>query len=102
MEEQKCICPKCSSDNITFQREQSANIGAQQNKVVIMDAKEKKGCIYWLCIGWWWRPIRFICYGWFKDLFSRKKKGGINLGINKTINHTVAICQNCGNSWKVK
>lgn len=49
-------CPKCGSPNITYQREQTASIGAGTNKVMIQEAKEakeSKGCMYWLAIGWW-------------------------------------------------
>jgi hypothetical protein len=34
-------------------------------------------------------------------LFGGKKKSGVNLSANKTINKTVAICQNCGYKWNV-
>ena len=23
---------------------------------------KKHGCLWWLCIGWWWLPIKWICY----------------------------------------
>lgn len=82
-------CPRCGSQNITFQREQTGNIGAGTNKVVIQTEKGHS-CLYWLLIGWWWNL-----------LFKRHSLGGINVHANKAINHTVAICQNCGNSWKV-
>lgn len=96
-------CPRCHGTNIVYQREQSATIGAGTNKVVIQQAKQSKGCLYWCLIGWWWRPIRFICYGWFKDLLTkRKSRSGINVNASKTINHTIAVCQDCGNSWKVR
>lgn len=97
------ICPKCGSSKISFQREQSGNIGAGTNTVVIKEAKRSRGCLYWLCIGWWWKPIYWICIGWWKNLFfGGKSKGGINVHANKTLNKTVAVCQACGHSWKVK
>lgn len=83
-------CPKCGSENITYQREQTGNIGAGTNKVVIQAPKKSHGCLYWLCIGWWWGL-----------LFGGKSRGGLNFHGNKTINRTVGICQNCGHSWKV-
>ena len=85
------ICPKCGSTKISFQREQSGNIGAGTNTVVIKEARKSRGCLYWLCIGWW------------KNLlFGGKSRGGINIHANKTLNKTVAVCQKCGHSWKVK
>ena len=44
-------CPKCGSTNITFQREQTGNIGAGTNRVVIENGKNH-GCLYWVIIGW--------------------------------------------------
>lgn len=97
------ICPKCGSTKISFQREQSGNIGAGTNTVVIKEARRSRGCLYWLCIGWWWRPMYWICIGWWKNLlFGGKSRGGINIRANKTLNKTVAVCQKCGHSWKVK
>ena len=94
-------CPRCGSQNITFQREQTGNIGAGTNKVVIQTEKGHS-CLYWLLIGWWWKLIYFLMIGWWWNLlFKRHSLGGINVRANKAINHTVAICQNCGNSWKV-
>lgn len=96
-------CPKCGGTNISFQREQTASVGAGTNKVVIQQAKKSQGCLYWIVIGWWWRPIRFICFDLWKSLFfGGKKRGGLNFHADKTINRTVAVCQNCGHSWKVK
>lgn len=95
-------CPKCGSENILIQREQTASLGAGTNKVVIEEPKKSKGCIYWILIGWWWRPICFVCFGWIKPLIGGKKRSGLNLHANKTFNSTVAVCQDCGHSWKIK
>lgn len=97
----QATCPKCGSNNITFQREQTGNIGASTNKVTIQTEKGHS-CLYWVIIGWWWKPLYFILIGWWWNLFfKRHSLGGINVHADKTINHTVAICQNCGNTWKV-
>ena len=82
-------CPKCGSTNIVFQREQTGNIGAGTNRVVIENGKGH-GCLYWVIIGWWW------------NLFFGAKKSGLNVHAGKTLNQTVGICQDCGNTWKVK
>lgn len=96
-------CPKCGSENIAYQREQTGNIGAGTNKVVIQEAKKSRGCLYWLVIGWWWRPIYWLYWGLWKNLlFDGKNRGGLNIHANKTLNVTMAICQNCGHSWKIK
>jgi hypothetical protein len=42
-------------------------------------------------------------FGWWKNLlFGGRKKGGLNFSADKTLNQTVAVCQSCGHSWKVK
>lgn len=95
-------CPRCGSNNITYQREQSGNIGAAQNTVVIKEPRKSRGCLYWLFIGWWLMPMYWLLIGWWWSLlFGGKKRGGINLHADKAINKTIAVCQNCGNSWKV-
>lgn len=92
-------CPKCGSNNVIVQREQTATIGAGTNKVVVEDPKKSKGCLWWITIGWWWRLICFCCKPFF---LGRKKKSGLNIHANKTFSKTVAVCQDCGHSWKVK
>ena len=95
-------CPKCGSDNISYQREQTATIGASTNKVVIQKAPKKRGCLYWLLCGWFFELCYWMIFGFWKNLFfGKRKKSGLNFHANKSINHTVAICQNCGHSWKV-
>lgn len=96
-------CPKCGSENILYQREQSGSIGASTNKVVIQQAKKSRGCMYWAFIGWWWQPMYWLCFGWWWRLFfGGRNKSGLNFKADKTLNHTIAVCQNCGYSWKVK
>lgn len=94
-------CPRCGSRNITYHREEAGNVGLHQNTVVIQEQSKSHGCLYWLCIGWWYKPIEWICFGWIKTLFGGRKNGGVNFHAGKTLNHTVAVCQNCGNSWKI-
>lgn len=85
------FCPKCGSSDITFQREQSGSIGVGTNRVTV---KKSHGCLWWMCIGWWY----WLFIGWWKDLIFG---GGLNIGGSKNINRTMAVCQNCGHSWKV-
>lgn len=92
-------CPKCNSDNIFIQQIQTGSVGMSQNKVVIVQPKKSKGCMYWLIIGWWLEPIIFLSFGWIKLLFGGSKKSGINLNANKNLTKTVCTCQSCGHSW---
>ncbi len=101
-------CPKCGSSNILYQREQSSSIGGS-----IHSFREKRGhgCLYGLCFGWWiWifkliYEIFKICLTCGLSLFFRKNKNSIKgktLSFSKSLNRTMAVCQNCGNSWKAK
>ncbi len=99
----KVCCPRCGSENISYQREQMASFGAGTNKVVIQQEKKSKGCLWWMCIGFWWVPMYWLLIGWWwRPLFGGRTKSGLNFNANKSINRTMAVCQNCGNSWKVK
>lgn len=48
---EQTTCPRCGGTNITFQREQTGNIGAGTNKVTIQTEKGHS-CLYWVIIGW--------------------------------------------------
>ncbi len=96
-------CPNCGSTNIIFQREQSGSVGAQTNKVYVVPAKKSHGCLYWTLIGWWWKPVYWVLIGWWWNLFfHRRNRGGLGFWADKSINHTMAVCQNCGYSWTAK
>lgn len=96
-------CPRCGSTNISYQREQTANFGAGTNKVVIQQVKKSKGCLWWLCVGWWWIPLYWLLIGWWwRPLMGGRTNSGLNFNASKSINRTMAVCQNCGNSWKAK
>lgn len=82
-------CQKCGSENVNVQL-----VNKQEFKI------EKHGLIWWIIIGWWWIPIKwvvlYIILGWvvipFKMILPKKK----NL-INTVEGHKV--CNNCGHHW---
>lgn len=80
-------CPKCGSENVSVQ------------VVTETELKEKKhGVIWWLCVGWWWIPIKWLVFtlpALLIALFKPKKY--------KTVSHSkkMAVCNNCGKSWRV-
>ena len=43
-------CPKCGSDNISYQREQTASVGASTNKVVIKGGANIKLSRFLVCV----------------------------------------------------
>jgi len=96
-------CPKCGSDNINFQREQSGSIGGSSHKL----KDGKRGCLYFFTIGWFFTMLKWmliICTAGIALLFLPKKNSGKVQGVsaNMNFNRTMAICQDCGNTWKVK
>lgn len=103
------LCPHCGSQNISYQREQTANIGGSLHS--FGGGKTGHSIFYWICIGWWWIPFKCmmkyilaISTMGLSLIFTRKKKdkiAGKTITANKTINHTVAVCQNCGYTWKI-
>lgn len=80
-------CPKCGSENVTVQ------------VVTETELKEKKhGLIWWICVGWWWIPIKWLVFtlpALIIAIFKPKKYK------TKTISKKVAVCNNCGKSWNV-
>lgn len=79
------LCPKCGQN--------AASVVA----VTETKYKRKKGCIYWMFIGWWWEVIAWIyLFGikLLKLIFGNHYKA-------KSVTHTEAVCQNCGYRWKV-
>lgn len=76
------ICPKCGSENVAIQTQQ-------------VSAKTKgrgTGCLWTLGR---WSLIMCTCGLW---LLVGKRKG---TGKTKFKSKTIALCQNCGNSWDV-
>lgn len=87
-------CPKCSSENVNIQREQTGTIGGARTY-----GKKRHGLIYWMLIGWWFWMIK-IMFLPLRILFGKRRK--INtITAQKTFNKTVGVCQNCGYTWKV-
>jgi len=104
-------CSKCGSDNISYQREQTSSIGGSLHS--FGGGKTGHGLMYWLFVGWWmwmfklfaWmlKSIMAICTLGLSTLFTRKKKDSVKGKTDtasKTFNRTMAVCQECGNTWR--
>ena len=80
-------CKSCGSTNISTQ---------VVNEVTIKD--KHKGFLWWLFVGFWWVPIKWILFtlpALILFFFGRKKTKAVNKTVVK------AVCQNCGNAWTV-
>lgn len=79
-------CTKCGSDNV---------------KVMVTSTEKAKalhGPVYWAFIGWWLQPFLWlfvtpVMFIWRLIRPNRK---------TKTVTVSRAVCQDCGNTWKVK
>ncbi len=78
-------CPRCGSSNVNVQI-------VQQTQLV----PRRRGIAWWLFIGWWWVPLKWICFtvpALVVKLLAPKRQ--------KLVQRTrsVCVCQNCGNHW---
>lgn len=80
-------CPKCGSSNISIQIEQVSSKTKTKTK--------KKGCLFKLG-----RAMLICCTFGLWKLFG--KKDSTSKSGTKIKNQKIAICQDCGKSWKIK
>lgn len=79
-------CPKCGSENVKIQLIEA---GQQTSK---------KGVGFGGIMNNTARGVTAICTLGISNLFWKKSKG---TNKTKTINSTVGVCQNCGNTWEI-
>ena len=78
-------CPKCGSENVTT---------SVVNETYLKT--KHKGILYWLCIGFWWEPIKWMIFTLPALIFAIFKPKKQKM-VNKT--KTVHACQSCGYTW---
>ena len=80
-------CSRCGSEEIAIQL---------LNEVKLVT--KHKGILWWLIIGWWWIPIKWLIFTVpaliIKLIKGKKYK-------SKNIQTKYAVCQKCGFSWKM-
>ena len=79
--------PKCESENVKVQIVSESQLKTKHH-----------GILYWLLIGWWWKPLL-----WF---FLTVPRLLIAIFVPKnqklvTKEKNMAVCQNCGYSWNI-
>lgn len=75
-------CRKCGSSNVTVQAVNQ-----------VKDAHH--GVIWWVLLGWWWVPIKWIFFTFWAflfKLFGRRRQ--------KNIVKSFYVCQRCGYHWE--
>lgn len=78
-------CPRCGSTNVKIQA------------ISKVSTTKRKGCAYWIFIGWWLEPLLWIFLTLPKLIYELLRSGK-----TKTKIVTMAICQGCGYNWKTK
>lgn len=98
-------CSKCGKHNISYQIVQTKTTG---NSVHSLSGNKRHGLFYWLFIGIWWEPMLWffrtilkICTLGILGRRRNKMLVGKTVTTTKSINCTMAVCQNCGHTWKV-
>ena len=80
-------CPKCGSTDVTIQM------------VTDYDMKNKHhGIIWWICVGCWWVPLKWILFtipALIVKIFKPKRQK------IKTTTRKMCVCQTCGHSWEI-
>lgn len=80
------VCPKCGSENVNVQMVTDTQL-----------VNKKRGCLWWLCIGWWWLPFKWLFLtlpALIVKIFAPKRK------TLKTTHTNMCVCQACGHSWQ--
>lgn len=80
----KISCPRCRSENVNIQAVANAR------------STRRKGCAYWVFVGWWLEPMLWFFATIPKLIYEIFRKGK-----TKTKIVSVAVCQNCGYRWNV-
>lgn len=80
-------CPKCGSQNVNVQIVNETQLKTKH-----------KGVLYWLFVGWWWLPIKWLFLtipALIVKIFKPKKQKV------KNIQHSMCVCQTCGHTWEI-
>lgn len=88
-------CPKCKSDNVNVQV-----VNETDTRVV----EKRHGIIWWVCIGWWWKPIKWVLqlvlFGVFAVLYWIFKSPRYKT-VTRHQKESMTVCQDCGHTWEV-
>lgn len=79
------VCPKCGSNNVNVQMVTETQL-----------KRKGRGLFWWVFIGWWWIPIKWICFFWLAllaKIFAPKRQKLVQK------HKSIAVCQACGNNW---
>ena len=79
-------CPKCGSNHVNVQIVTESQLHDKHH-----------GCLWWLLIGSWWVPIKWLVFTLpaliFKIFVPKRQK-------IVTEHYSMGVCQSCGHTWK--
>ena len=88
-------CPQCHSDNVNVQVVNETNTWL---------VEKHHGCLWWLFIGWWWLPLKWLAqlllFGVFAVLYWLLKSPRYKQ-ITQHRKVSMGVCQNCGHTWVI-
>ena len=82
------FCPKCGSEKVNVQMVSEAQL-----------APKHHGILWWVFIGWWWLPFKWLFFpllALLAKIFAPKRQKII------TSHKSMCVCQNCGYSWNAQ
>lgn len=83
------VCPKCNGESISIQIVNEAELVTKHH-----------GIIWWILIGFWWIPMKWLFLtipALIFKIFGIGKRHKI-----KNIEHKKCVCQSCGYTWEIK
>ena len=83
----KMYCPECGSPNVNVQVVQVTQL-----------VPKRRGVIWWVCVGWWWLPFKWLYLtipALIVKIFAPKRQ------ILVQTTHSVCVCQDCGHHWDI-
>lgn len=78
-------CPKCGSENVNAQ-------AVTETKLVT----KRKGAFYWIFIGWWWLPFKWVCLTIPAIIIKLFRPARYK---TKVKHMSKFVCQDCGYLW---
>lgn len=79
-------CPRCESENVQVQVINEVHLKNQHY-----------GCLWWLLIGIWWVPLKWLVFtpiAIIIKIFGHKGQRAFNRS------KSMCVCQDCGYSWR--
>lgn len=88
------VCRRCKSNNVTVQFVQTGS----KTKSKATTRQKKRGCLYWICC-LWLIDLLIWCFTFWSP--ARRKSNTRGTSKTKINNQKMAVCNDCGYSWRI-